>query len=168
MHPSSILASCLLFSACASSPRPATRPRAVDAPDAVRARIAALLGAGAEIEVDGPVSARTYEGEARTEISVEVDASGALLGTEVAVPVAALPTAVAAAATARGPMKEAELVVTATGVMFEVEVTTATGTIELMIDAAGTVVSDRGDEDDDDEDDEHDGRDHDGGSHDDD
>ncbi len=157
MRPSSILASCLLLSACASSPRPATRPRAVDAPDLVRARIAALLGAEAAIDVDGPASAPTYEGEARTEISVEVDARGTLLGTEVGLPIAALPTAVAAAATARGSVKEAEVVVTATGVMFEVEVTTATGTVELLIDAAGTVVSDHGDEDDeDDEDDDHD------------
>jgi len=102
---------------------------AVPAP--VRATVDGILGPHARITRDGA----SYEGARETKLEVEVSETGTLLATELTLPVKALPAAVAAAV--KGPISEAEVVVTPTSVLFSVEV----GDIEYMIDPNGTIVS---------------------------
>ena len=162
-----------LLAAC-SSPRGAAHPSpsssGADVPEAVRARVVEVLGAEAagRIDVEGPAAARVYEAGRRTGIEVEVDGAGVLLATEVELPVASLPAAVAVAAAAQGRVIEADLIVTSAGVVFEVEIDGAGGRRELTIDLAGAVVREgdddgegAGDESDDDDDDDDDRGDHD-------
>ena len=162
-----------LAAAC-SAPKHAKSPSSSssgDVPAAVRARVAEVLGAKAarHIDVEGPAAAPVYEAGRKTKIEVEVDGAGLLLATEVELPVAALPTAVAVAAAAQGRVVEADLIVTASGVMFEVEIDGAGGRHELTLDLAGAVVQ-QGDGDEhegDDADDDDDDGDDDRGDHDD-
>ena len=163
-----------LAAAC-SAPKHAESPSSSsssgEVPAAVRARVAELLGAKAarHIDVEGPAAAPVYEAGRKTKIEVEVDGAGGLLATEVELPVAALPTAVAVAAAAQGRVVEADLIVTASGVMFEVEIDGAGGRHELTLDLAGAVVQ-QGDGDEhegDDADDDDDDGDDDRGDHDD-
>ncbi|HUS31690.1 MAG TPA: hypothetical protein VMZ53_24480, partial [Kofleriaceae bacterium] len=84
-----------------------------------------------------------YEGARETKLEVEVSAQGQLMQTEVAVPVAALPDAVTKAFAGKGAIKEAEVVLRASGVAFEIEV----GGTEYVVDAQGNVLSTEAGED---------------------
>jgi hypothetical protein len=144
-----------LAAGCRSSKLPSAPARlAADTPAAVSATVLAVLGADVPIEPDGAEADRTYEAATRTKLDLELDGSGALIKTEIALPVASLPAAVATTASKRGTIVEAEVVVTAGSVAFEVEVRAADGNHELLIDVSGAELSadtdhDVGDNDDD-------------------
>jgi hypothetical protein len=87
-----------------------------------------------------------------TELELVRDDTGQLVETEIELPIASLPTAVTAALAGKGAIHEAEVVVRANGVIFEVEV----GDTEYTIDPAGKILGQEieadGDEQGDDED----------------
>ena len=73
--------------------------------------------------------------------------------TEVEIPVSELPAAVLAALAGKGEIREAEKIVTARGVAYEVEI----GTLEYLLDERGTILAQHQDDDadrDDDDDEE--------------
>lgn len=122
----------------AAAPAPAGGP----APAGVRSAAEGLLGTGVAIHEEHEDGKTQYEATAPTKLEVELSATGALQKTEIAIPLGALPAAVVAAASAKGTPREAEVVITPAGVVFEVEVAGAgAGELELTIDAAGTVLA---------------------------
>jgi hypothetical protein len=141
MRARSIVIAILAAAACAGAhPRVSHAP--ADAPAALRARVAEVLGADATISAEGPARARVYEAATQTKLEIELDDTGLVTQAELALPPALLPAAVAAAAAARGQATEAEVVVTPAGVAFEVEIATGAGTIEVMLDASGALLED--------------------------
>lgn len=120
-------------------------------PPEVRKTIEGALGADARIDSEREGGKLVYEGARKTKIEVEVSEQGQLLQTEVAIPVGSLPDAVTKALASKGKVSEAEVVLTPSGVAFEVEI----GDTELTVDAAGNVLStehEEGDENGEDED----------------
>jgi len=134
----------LAFAACAHSQNPGgggggggqTGGNSAPVPAEVRKTIDAVLGPTASVasEQDGGVT--IYEAAVQTKLGIELSASGQLQRAEVALPVAALPTAVTAALASKGTISEAEVVVSPSGVAFEVEI----GNQEILIDAAGKIL----------------------------
>ena len=106
-------------------------------PDAVRKAIDASVGPTASVSRERENGATVYEAAVQTKLEVIVSDQGALLETEIALPVASLPTAVTAALAGRGTISEAEVVVRPNGVVFEVEV----ADIEYALDATGKILS---------------------------
>jgi hypothetical protein len=119
-------------------------------PASVRKTVDATLGANARITSEREGGVTIYEAAIETKLEVELSDAGALQRTEVALPVATLPAAVVAALAGKGTIREAEVVVMASGVAFEVEI----GDDEFLIDASGKIldqhreVEDTQDEDD--------------------
>ncbi len=107
-------------------------------PAHIRKTIDALVGPNAKVTRKRN---QHYEALTHTEFTIELSDTGVLQAAEVALPAAALPTAVAAAAGTKGTITEAEIVVTPNGVFFEVEVKTTAGEFEVTIDGAGTILS---------------------------
>src|SRR5262245_1884731 len=89
-------------------------------PAAVRKTIDATLGPNAHITSEVEQGASVYEASTQTKLELELSDAGNVLATEVALPVAILPAAVVAAVA--GTIAQAEVVIMATGVVFEVEV----------------------------------------------
>jgi hypothetical protein len=121
-------------------------------PAEVRKTVEALLGPNARIASEREDGATVYEAASQTKVELELSAAGAVQQTEVAIPVAALPSAVTAALAGKGTIAEAEVVVRPSGVAFEVEV----GETEYVVDAAGTILQQEREQDegkDEDEDD---------------
>jgi len=144
------LVAALLCLACshphAGGPPP-PQPRGGPAvPTDVRRTVESLLGPSATIGSDLEGGVTTYEAVAQTRLELELAASGALQKTEVVVPVQALPSAVAHAIT--GKIDDAEVVVTPTGVVFEVEVANT----EYIVDPSGKILSRKLEVDDNDKD----------------
>jgi hypothetical protein len=106
-------------------------------PPAVRKTIDDMIGADAKVSSEREDGKLTFEAAKRTKLEVEVDEQGQLLHTELAIPVASLPTAVASAMSAKGKIGEAEAVISPTGVTFEVEI----GETEYVVDATGKILS---------------------------
>jgi hypothetical protein len=104
-------------------------------PPAVRQTIDTVLGPGARVTSEREGGATIYEAAIQTKLELEVSAAGVLQKTEIALPTGSLPSAVTAALAGKGAITEAEVVVTPTGVAFEVEV----GDDEYLVDAAGTI-----------------------------
>jgi len=124
---------------------PAARSPEVDVPAAVTDRITAVLG-GRDVRIgrDGD----GYEAEATTELELVIGADGTLIETEVELPVAIVPALIRAAVTEA--IVEAALIVTADGVVYELE----TAGREVRVDPTGQILGEeREDDDDDDEDD---------------
>lgn len=115
--------------ACNHSQQPSSVPADV------RKNAESLLGPSARITSEQEHGTTIYEAATETKLEVELTDKGQLIATEVALPVKALPTAVAAAV--KGTISEAEVVVTPTGVLFAVEV----GDTEYMIDPSGKIVT---------------------------
>jgi hypothetical protein len=114
-------------------------------PAEVRKTIEATLGPNARIASEREGGVLIYAGARDTKIEVEVSEQGQLMQTEVAIPVAALPEAVTKALASKGTIREAEVLLRSSGVAFEVEV----GNTELVVDAAGNILSSEASEDDD-------------------
>lgn len=106
-------------------------------PAEVRKTVDATLGAGANVTSERENGVVTYEAARDTKLELELSDKGQLQRTEISVPVATLPTAVAAALSTKGAIKEAEVVLLPTGVAFEVEI----GDTEYVVDAAGQILS---------------------------
>jgi len=106
-------------------------------PAEVRKTVDATLGAGANVTSERENGVVTYEAARDTKLELELTDKGQLQRTEIAVPVATLPTAVASALSTKGTIKEAEVVLLPTGVAFEVEI----GDTEYVVDAAGQILS---------------------------
>lgn len=70
--------------------------------------------------------------------------------TEVEIPVAQLPSAIIAALAGKGDIREAEMIVSQRGTVYEVEI----GNTEYMLDASGTILAQEQDDEDEDADDE--------------
>jgi hypothetical protein len=104
-------------------------------PAGVRATAERILGPSARIASERERGVTIYEAAAQTKLELELTDSGKLLKTELALPVATLPDAVASAV--KGTIQEAEIVVMSTGVAFEVEV----GDIEYTIDPSGKILA---------------------------
>ena len=117
-------------------------------PAQVRKTIDAILGPTASVTSEREDGVTTYEAAVQTKLEIEVGGAGELQHTEVALPVAALPTAVTAALASKGTIAEAELVVSPTGVAFEVEI----GDDEIVIDAAGKILEQHHEAEEDDDD----------------
>lgn len=114
-----------------------------EAPAPVRAAARALVGSDAKVHREGSI----YEVAGATGLEVELGADGSVRETEVAVPLAALPAAVRAAAGKTFPdpsaVRESELVITPAGVRFEIEGKTPSGKeVEIALDEHGQVVAD--------------------------
>jgi len=105
-------------------------------PAQVRKTIDAILGPTASVTSEQEGGVTIYEAAVQTKLEIEISDAGQLQRTEVALPVAALPTAVTAALANKGTIGEAEVVVSPTGVAFEVEI----GDDEIVIDAAGKIL----------------------------
>ncbi|HEY5945793.1 MAG TPA: hypothetical protein VIV40_09890 [Kofleriaceae bacterium] len=105
-------------------------------PGDVRKAVDAIVGAGARITSEREGGVTIYEAAIETKLEIELSSTGVLQQTEVALPVATLPTAVAAALAGKGKISEAEVVVRPTGVAFEVEI----GDTEYVVDATGKIL----------------------------
>jgi hypothetical protein len=117
-------------------------------PEAVRKTVEASLGANARIKAEHEHGVTIYEAVSQAKLELEVTEAGVIQKTEVAIPISTLPTVIVAAANAKGgTIAEAEVVVTPTGAMFEVEVKSAAGEIEYLIDQTGKIVSEEKEED---------------------
>ena len=113
-------------------------------PEAVRKTVEAALGANTRIKAEHEHGTTIYEAKTQSKLELEVSESGQIQKTEVALPIATLPTAVVAAATAKGgTISEAEVVVTATGAVFEVEIK---GGVEYTIDQTGKILGEEKEE----------------------
>jgi hypothetical protein len=111
-------------------------------PASVRKVVDDTLGPDAKIGVEHEHGATIYEAATKTKLELELSETGAIQKTEVAIPVASLPAAVASAVAARGKISEAEVVLTAAGPLFELEV----GDTELTVDATGKIVEEEHEE----------------------
>jgi hypothetical protein len=118
-----------------------------DAPAPVRAAARALVGSDARVHREGSI----YEAAGTTRLEVELGADGTVRATEVPLPLAAVPTAVRAAAQKTFPdasaIRESELVVTPAGVRSEIEGKAASGKeVEIALDEQGHAVTGADDE----------------------
>jgi hypothetical protein len=113
-----------------------TGGNAAPVPADVRKTVDAVLGPTANVTSEQEGGVTIYEAAIQTKLEIEVSDTGQLQRTEVALPVAALPTAVTSALAGKGKISEAEVVVSATGVAFEIEI----GDQEIVIDAAGKIL----------------------------
>jgi hypothetical protein len=119
-----------------------------DAPAPVRAAARAVVGSDARVHREGSI----YEAAGTTGLEVELGADGTVRETEVALPLAALPTAVRAAAGKTFPdasaVRECALVVAPSGVRFEIEGKAAAGKeVEISLDEQGRAVGGDDEED---------------------
>ena len=128
-----------------------TGPIPADVRKTVETTLGPKLGPTAKISSERENGATIYEAAVKTNLELELSDTGKLLTTEIAVPVASLPSAVIAALAGKGTISEAEVMITATGVTFEVEV----GNTEIVVDASGKIIQQvqESDEPGDDEDD---------------
>jgi hypothetical protein len=121
-------------------------------PDPVKKTVERVLGKSARIGKEGSGANLVYEASVKTALEVVVGPDGTLRETEVEVPVAALPSAVARAVTARlgagATVLEAEVVITDAGVAFEVEGRAGGTVVEYRVDGAGTILAEDPDDDD--------------------
>lgn len=125
-------------------------------PDAVRRAVAEIFGGARTIEHEREAEGDRYEVKTRSELAVVLDAAGAVVEVEATIPPGLVPPAVLAAARAALPgarVVEAELLVRGSQVLYEVEARGSGGEVELVIDAAGTLVSRSAESGRDDEDD---------------
>ena len=105
-------------------------------PAGVRKTVDATLGPTARITSEREGGVTIYEAAIDTKLELELSDTGALQRTEVALPIATLPAAVTAALASKGTISEAEVVVTASGVAFEVEI----GDDEFLVDVNGKII----------------------------
>ena len=105
-------------------------------PAAVRKTVDSTLGPSARITSERESGVTIYEAAVETKLELELSDTGAVQRAEVALPIATLPAAVSAALANQGAISEAEVVVTASGVAFEVEI----GDDEYLIDASGKIL----------------------------
>ncbi|HSD89012.1 MAG TPA: hypothetical protein VLB44_15900 [Kofleriaceae bacterium] len=117
-------------------------------PPEVRKTVEATLGPTAQVTSEHENGVEIYEAARDTKLEVELSAAGQLQRTEVAVPVATLPTAIATAMSGKGAITEAEVVLLPTGVAFEIEI----GDTEYVVDASGQILSSERETPDDDKD----------------
>lgn len=110
-------------------------------PAGVRKTVEEALGSNARIRSEREAGVIIYEAASQTKVELELSETGALHTTELALPIASLPTAVVAALDGKGKIDGAEVVITATGVAFEIEI----GETEYMIDAAGKILEQHAD-----------------------
>jgi hypothetical protein len=108
-------------------------------PASVRKTVDSVLGPTARITSEREDGVTIYEAAKETKLELELSETGVVQRTEVALPPATLPTAVTAALAGKGSISEAEVVVMATGVVFEVEI----GDDEYLIDASGKLIEQR-------------------------
>jgi hypothetical protein len=102
----------------------------------IDATLGPKLAPNARVSSEHENGATIYEAAVQTNLELELTDRGQLLTTEVAIPVAALPSAVTRALAGKGTISEAEVMITDSGVAFEVEV----GNIEITIDASGKII----------------------------
>jgi hypothetical protein len=105
-------------------------------PPGVRKIVDDVLGPNAQIVTESEDGATVYEAASQTKLELVVDSQGTLRETEIALPVATLPSAVTAALAGKGTIGQAEVVVRPNGVVFEVEV----ADIEYSLDASGKIL----------------------------
>src|SRR6478609_10681057 len=91
-------------------------------PAGVRKIVEEALGSNARIRSEREAGITIYEAASQTKLELELSETGALQTTEVALPIASLPSAVVAALAGKGRIDGAEVVVTAAGVAFEIEI----------------------------------------------
>src|SRR5688572_5536686 len=84
-------------------------------PASVRKIVDATLGANARIRSEREGGSMIYEAAVDTKLELELSDAGALQRTEVALPIATLPSAVVAALAGKGTFDEAEVVVMPSG-----------------------------------------------------
>lgn len=120
----------VLLAACGGAPKSEVAQPEVATPAPVETAAEQLLGTDVTYEHED----EGYEAHASTEIEVTFADDGAIKGTEVAVPVATLPSLVRAAVS--GTPTEASVILADGGVTFEVEVD---GT-DYLVDASGKVL----------------------------
>jgi hypothetical protein len=133
----------LAFTACAHSAQSGggggggqTGANSGPVPADVRKAVDAVLGPSAKITSEREDGATVYEAAIQTKLEVAMTDQGNLIETEIALPVASLPSAVTAALAGKGTISEAEVVVRPSGVVFEVEV----GDTEYALDASGKIL----------------------------
>jgi hypothetical protein len=105
-------------------------------PAGVRKTVDEALGPTARITSEREAGVTIYEAAIETKLELELSDTGALQRTEVTLPVATLPAAVTAALASKGTISEAEVVVTASGIAFEVEI----GDDEFLVDVTGKIL----------------------------
>ena len=105
-------------------------------PEKVRKAAESIVGPSARIISEKEGGVTIYEAAVQTKLEVELSETGALSKTEIAIPVATLPTAITAAFAGK-QISEAEVVVMPSGVAFAIEV----GNHEYLVDAAGNIVA---------------------------
>jgi hypothetical protein len=148
-----------LAGASCSSGGPQSKASPTAVPAAVRTAAETLLGPGVAVHPDDGA----FEAAIAAEIEVELAADGTLLATEVELPPALVPAAVARAiqtAAPGGKIDEAELIMKDGAIRFEVEVRLASGkTAEYVVSLDGVVGASDEPGDSDDEPDEDDDKD---------
>ena len=121
-------------------------------PPPVRKTVDSVLGRSAKISREGSGANLVYEATRATAVEIVVTPRGVLQETEVEIPIEALPLVVARAATARlargAVLAEAEVVITPTGVVFEVEGKLGRKETEWRIDQTGKVLAEEHEDDD--------------------
>lgn len=114
-------------------------------PEQIRTAVSGAIGPNAKIVAEQEHGATIYAAMTTTKLELEFSSSGQLQKTEVAIPVASLPTTVANALRAKGTITEAEAVITPAGTLYEVEV----GDGEYTVDEQGKIVEEEHEHDDD-------------------
>ena|SRR5688572_13775746 len=111
-------------------------------PAKVRKAAESIVGPSARIIAEKEGGVTIYEAAVQTKLEVELSNTGALHKTEIAIPVATLPTAITLAFAGK-PISEAEVIVMPSGVAFAIEV----GSAEYLVDATGRVLDREHDDD---------------------
>jgi len=94
------------------------------------------LAPSAQVSSERENGATIYEAAVQTTLELELAETGKLLETEVAIPVASLPVAVTRAVVGRGMISEAAVVISPTGIAFEVDI----GNTEIVIEPSGKII----------------------------
>lgn len=114
-------------------------------PDVVRRAVVQIFGGSRAIEHELEPEGDRYEVKARTELAVILDPAGSIVEIEAEIPVGLVPPAVLAAARSALPagarVVEAELLVRGPQVLYELEARGPGGAVEMVLDAAGVLVS---------------------------